>query len=734
MIASKQILSTHHHVFALFLALFFTLSFLQAADEDKAVSSLEDKLSEEPEELEDTTIQKSSTFVGNGEAPEADFNFKEVENKEKRIPEDLTLMSLEDLLSIQVTSVSKKAESLSETAAAVYVITQEEIRRSGATTIPDLLRSVPGVNVARIDSNTWAISVRGFNGQFANKLLVLIDGRSVYSPLFSGLFWAEHDLMLEDIERIEIIRGPGASVWGANAVNGVINIITQTTLDTQEGVFKGLIGNEEKGSVGVRYGGQLEQNAWYRVYAKCKKLDDSVYQNNGKAEDAWDMKQTGFRIDWDITDRDSLTLQGDLFQEADSNVYAARAYVPPYSTMRQDNSKTTGSNVSAQWKRRFSNTSIINLQLYYDRVDSDFYLIGQTHDTVNFDFHHQLTLSDSQEIVWGFGYRIIWQDLKNSDIIMQHPESRQDNLVSGFFQDEITILKNFLRLTVGSKFENNDYTGSEIQPTVRMLWTPHKKHTAWVSASRAARTPSTVEVGGQIKTAKVLGFAPDPFNPFATLPVVMTAYGSDEFDSENLMAFEIGYRFHPIEQLSLDLTTFYNIYDELRTFEPEAIIYTPTPVPHYEIPLSTDNKMDGKSYGAELTADWWLEDWCRFRTAYSFLQINLSLDEDSIDSISEESEDWSPHHQFSLRSYFDLNENLEFDSGFRYVDRLSGPNISSYMGFDCRLGWRPVADLEFSLVAQNLFRSEHAEFVPDFSSGPTSETERSVYIQVLWNF
>lgn len=644
-------------------------------------------------------------------------------------PADLTEMSLEELMDIEVTSVSKKAQKASAAAAAIYVITHEDIRRSGATSLADMLRMVPGLQVARADANTWAVASRGFAGQYANKLLVLIDGRSVYTPLFSGVFWSHQDTLLADIERIEVIRGPGASVWGANAVNGVINIITRHARDSQGGYVSGGYGNEEEGFGAMRYGFELDDNAWFRAYAKYTDRDDSVFRRGGQANDKWDTLQGGFRLDWDLTEIDSLTFQGDTYRQNSGNTDDLAFVTPPYSRSINHDSETRGSNLLTRLTHDFSESSILSLQLYYDRVDSNLFDLNQLHDIIDVELKHQFKLDDCQDIVWGVGYRAMRETVDSNNFVTMRDESRCDGLVSGFIQDEITVIDELLRLTVGSKFEHNDYTGYEVQPTVRILLHPHDDHTVWAALSRAVRTPSTVEDSAQISAQTV---PPNP--PFQPFPIYSFFQGDEDFESERLTAFEVGYRVQPLENLSLDLATFLNVYDNLRTLEIGTPIFTALPAPHLSLPVTVDNSMKGKTYGAELAADWWMADWWRFRSAYTFLQMELNLDNNSTDNVSEANEKASPHHQFSVRSYIDLMENLELDVGYRYVDRLPQGDVGNYSGVDMRLGWRPIDDMEIALVGQNLFRRRHFEFTPDFNWIAPSEVERSVYAQISWRF
>lgn len=409
-------------------------------------------------------------------------------------------LPLEDLLSLEVTSVSKKRQPLSEAPAAIYVITQDDIKRSGVTSIPEALRMAPGVQVTRINSNKWAVSSRGFNGQMSNKLLLLIDGRSVYTPAFSGVYWDVQDTFMDDIERIEVIRGPGATLWGANAVNGIINVITKSAGNTQGGLLTLGAGSEEKGFAGFRYGASLGDHSQGRFYLKAFDRDGfSDLATGTDAGDQWKSYRAGFRIDGGASTEDGWTFQGDIYH-TDENQYVASQWVstPPFNLPDDDNFNTTGWNLLTRWNHHLSDRSSMTLQLYYDHAERDELILGQTHDTFDLDFQHNLMLGNRHDVIWGFGYRAVKDDFDNTFAVSLSPDSRTNHLISAFVQDQIELVPDRFHLTVGSKIEHNDYTGFEVQPSVKMLWTPHERHTLWGSVSRAVRTPSRVEASGQV--------------------------------------------------------------------------------------------------------------------------------------------------------------------------------------------------------------------------------------------
>lgn len=627
-------------------------------------------------------------------------------------PSELKRLSIEELMNIEVTSVSKKEEKLSAAPAAIFVITQEDIRRAGVLSIPEALHMAPGLDVGRVDAHSWAVSARGFNDVFANKLLVLMDGRSVYTPLFSGVFWDVQDTMIEDIDRIEVIRGPGAALWGANAVNGVINIISKPAKDTQGWLATAGGGSEEQGFVGARYGGELQDGVHYRVYGKFFNQDDSTLAGGNNAEDRWRMGRGGFRIDWDGSQNNLLTLQGDGYFGDEQDLFAVPAAAPPFIEYVKSDSDVAGGNILGRWTHTFADDSSLQLQMYYDRTLRDATIVREDRDTADIDLQHRFLLGQRQEIVWGLNYRVTADDLKGSTNVSLSPSQRTTHLVSAFVQDEIDLVPDRLRLTLGSKFEHNDFTGFEIQPSARLLWTPRDRHTVWASVSRAVRTPSRAEDDVTLNPPGApVGFA--------------TAQGQRSFDSEELLAYEIGYRVQPHARVSLDLAGFYNVYDRLRTAEPNG---------GFTLASSLANRLEGETYGLEVAARWQVTDWWRLQPTYSLLQMELHRDANSQDSAAELAEGDSPQNQFSLRSSMDLPGRIELDCWLRYVDSLGNLNVPSYMTLDIRLGWRMSPNVEFAIVGQNLLENRHLEFKPSTISTQTTEIERSVYGKITIRF
>jgi len=644
--------------------------------------------------------------------------------------EDLIDLSLEELMSVEVTSVSRKAEKLAHAPAAVFLITSDDILRSGVTTIQDALKMVPGLQVARINSNRWAITSRGFNSLFANKLLVMIDGRTVYDPIFSGVFWSSQDIMLEDIDRIEVIRGPGATLWGANAVNGVINISTKNSKETTGTLISGGAGTFEKIFGSTRLGGNIGKTGTYRVYAKYFDRGDLDTKEGPGGDDDWDMVQGGFRADWETAEEDKFTLQGDIYdgKTGQKSIFAQLEF--PYQKTIKGDPKISGGNFLSRWNHSFSETSDMTLQLYYDRTERDELEGSVDRDTIDIDFQHRFPLGNFQEIVWGAGYRYTHDDLTTIYPPTKFdPDTRDDDLFSGFLQDELFFFQKRLRLTLGSKFEHNDYSGFEIQPNGRIAWIINKDQVIWASASRAVRTPSRQESDVTFIQSVIPPGASGNFSPF---PMALTIMGDDDFDSETLVALELGYRIKIANRLSVDIATFYNTYDDLRIITPGAsfLDFTP-PSPSIVTLLESENSLEADAYGIEAAFKWHLFSWWRLNMGYTFLYMDLDFD-DNIPYVLEKGD--YPDHQISIRSSMDLPHNLKLDLWVRYVDNLSAPHVSAYTTMDICLIWEPCKGMKLSLQAANLLESEQQEYIDETLFTEPAEVEQSFYGKVTFEF
>ncbi len=627
--------------------------------------------------------------------------------------EDLTQLSLEDLMNVEVTSVSKKKQKLSGAAAAIFVITQEEIRRSGVTSIPEALRMVPGLQVARLDSNKWAVSARGFNSRFSNKMLVLIDGRNLYNPFFAGTIWEVADTILEDIERIEVIRGPGGTLWGVNAVNGVINIITKNAKNTHGG-FVSTLGGTEEAIGSVRYGGKISQDLHYRLFAKGFNRD--THFNQGGAHDDWRMLRGGFRTDWVIDAQTTFMAEGAMYDgNAGQRVTLPTLVSPSFSRTVDEDVDMTGGHILLEWAHEISQDSDMAFKFFYDRFQREETAINITIDTLDFDFQHRVALPFDQDIVWGLGYRYWMDDYRTSFAVSPTPQSETFHLINGFIQDEISVWEDTVKITLGSKLSHNDFTGFEAQPSGRILWQPVSEHAWWVAASRAVRVPSRAADNG------TLVLSPNP--PALTVPARIT--GNRQLGPERLVAFEAGYRLAPIPEATFDVTAFYNLYENLLGTKRVAV----TPLPTFQFV----NNKEARTHGVEVAANLQvLESW-QIRGAYTYLNIDVDTKARDL-GLPDTDEQGHPHHQASIRSLLSLPYDVELDSWARYVDALPSASIPSYWELDLRIGWKPLDNVEVSLVGQNLLDKHHPEMVSSFLQTQATEVQRSFYGKVTWNF
>ena len=637
---------------------------------------------------------------------------------------DLTRLTLEELMDIQVTSVSKRKENFSTAPSAIFVLTQEDIRRSGVNTIPEALRMVPGVQVAQIDSSTWAITARGFNSRFANKLLVMIDGRSVYTHVFAGVFWDEQDLVLEDVERIEVIRGPGGALWGANAVNGVINIITKKAQQTLGGQISAGTGNLDQAIGSIRYGEKIGENAAIRVWGKYYNRNNMDDLQGNSAPDEFETGRGGMRVDWDASESNSFTFQGDVMvgEFAGKTSNAVVSLVPPVSGNLVEDSQVRTANFLTRWKHRFSDTSDMALQLYYNRDHRNGRLLQELLvDTYDIDFQHRFQLGGRNEILWGLGHRFMHDSFENSIGISYFPDSSLNYISNAFIQDKITLIENELYLTIGSKFSINNFTGFEFQPNARLSWMLNDKHTVWAAVSRAVRTPSRSGDSGRFNAGVVPG------------PAVGVIQGQLDFESEDLLASELGYRLRPHKRLFFDVATFVNIYRDGHSFE----VGTPfvNPLGFVELPVVSRNRLDGETYGVELAATWDATSWWRVSGAFTWFQMNLRKDPISTDINVVNVENNDPEFQWNIRSHINLPANWEFDQTLYYVDAIKSQQIRSYFRLDLRLGWRPSKNIDISIVGQNLLDSQHQEWgTVQVQTNDRNLVERSVFGKVVFKF
>ncbi|MBN2292259.1 MAG: TonB-dependent receptor, partial [Pirellulales bacterium] len=663
------------------------------------------------------SVSAQDAEVGSVEAVAAD---------EKRSGDnDLLDMDIEQLrktsvaapsFDVEVTSVSKQESTVGRSAAAIFVITPEMIRRSGATNIPDLLRMVPGMDVARIDSHTWAVSCRGFNMQFARNLLVLIDGRSVYNQLYGGVYWDAQDMLLEDIERIEVIRGPGGTLWGSNAVNGVINIITKKSQDTQGTLVTAAAGNFDKLIDGVRVGGNNGDGLYWRMYGKHFERGNE-YAADG-ANDAWRMGRGGFRLDWDVDkhNTDKLTVLGNYYGGREGQEFIETLPYQPYNRNIISDIGVSGANVLARWEHRIDAESDWHLQVYFDRTFRNEPVIKQQTNTLDIDFQHSFPLSSYHDFIWGLNCRQVHDYLPTQSFFAEFsPKERTTNLFSGFLQDKITLVEDRLFFTMGTKLEHNSYSGFECQPSARLLWSPDAKHAVWSSISRAVRIPTRIEENS------VSNIGPVSDIP---LPTFMRVIGNPNLNAEVLMAYEIGYREQATDSFSWDITGFCNIYEGLITN------YTGTPFvenTYLVVPFPYTNGSAAHVYGLEVTCQYAISERWRVSAWYSSLhsQARGMVQPDYIQGLV-------PSSQTQLQSFWDLGHNVDLNLWLRYVDNLPTLLVPAYLTMDLRLGWHPNKNLEIALVGQNLLDNHHPEWAYEGYGYTANEIRRTVYAQLTW--
>ncbi len=647
---------------------------------------------------------------------------------------ELKQMTLQQLMNVEVTSVSKQPQRLLRAPAAIEVITSEDIRRSGATTLPEALRLADNLEVAQVNAHDWAISARGFNTNLADKLLVLIDGRPVYTPLYGGVLWNVQDYPLADIDRIEVISGPGGALWGANAVNGVINIITKSAQDTQGLYATTAAGNELQEQSVLRYGGEIAPDVYWRIYGKDTDYGDDVTSTGANAGDAWHMARTGFRLDAGASNPDQYTLQGDFYNGTDGTGPAGGEAL-------------SGGNVLGRWTHALSDGASMSLQAYYDHT-----YLGQPYaasapalpyytgfpaseltddlDTSDVQFQHHFGWGSRHQIVWGLEYRATHEVDQDLNIVRFLPPVLNQNLYSGFVQDEIGLAQS-VALTLGSKLEHNDYTGYEVEPDVRLQWNLDPTQLLWAAVSRAVRTPSRYDRDLEVPTGLVN--APSPFQ-------FPTAYltGSGDFVSETLIAYELGYRAALGPRLTGSVSTFYNDYNDLRSTSatPTTFFYP------YPFPVYFQNNLEGETHGLELTLSYQLLDWWRLHAGYDLLAEDIHVKPGQVDTTDATNETADPKHQASLRSSMDLPYRLTLDADLRWVDAFeindgptNGPvvgTVPSYFELGTRLAWHATDRLELSLVGQNLLHPYHVEY--GFPSPARDEIARSIFGQISWGY
>lgn len=638
-------------------------------------------------------------------------------------PPRLTELTLEQLGEVRITSLSKLPDEAWRTPGAIHVITAEEIRRSGATSIPEVLRLAPGIEVARADADHWSIGVRGFGDQFSKSLLVLIDGRSIYTPLFAGIYWPAHDTLLQDVERIEVIRGPGGIVWGANAVNGVINIITKRAADTRGALATLGAGNVDEGIAAVRYGGG-SGNLDYRVWGKAFSRNPLSHAN-GATYDAWWMGQSGFRADWTPRPGESLTVQGDASGGRHGQRVMVSTFAPPGIVRLDDPVEVSGGNLALTWQRQLGAGNELQVQAYYDRTDWQASHFAEARNTGYVDVVHAVALGRRHRATWGVGARWSAGDFSPTVASLDFsPRGETARYYNGFLQDEFQLVPRRLALTGGVKVEHNSYTGVEVQPTARLMWTPGERHAFWTAVSRSIRTPSRIERSIRVSS----------FNSFVTVPgvaifpVFLRVTGNEAFESEKVVGFEAGYRTLAIPRLYVDVSAFRHDWADLASFGRGATLFEATPAPaHVVVEAPYVNGVEGATNGVEIAPDWRPLSAVQIKGSYSLLLFDLKSRPISVDANAvARYEGSSPRHQVRTQLRVTMPRATEIDVAYRFVSELPMRNTPRYHAVDLRLGWSPRPGLELAVNGRDLLDPHHVEFAPQVG------VPRSVFASVTW--
>lgn len=629
-------------------------------------------------------------------------------------------LSLEELMSVVVTSVSKKPQPLSETAAAIHVITADEIRRSGATNIPEALKLAPGVQVSAISNNSWAVSIRGFADRFANKLLVLVDGRSVYAPFFSGVRWEGLNVPLESISRIEVIRGPGASVWGANAVNGVINIVTKTATEDAGLEGSAAAGSTMKGYGYARYARQLDEDTSVSVYAKAHEYGASRLVGGGEGADDWQGRSGGFRYERRVE-------TGVLRVEAGAGKQHLGDTLTVYSTPPAVAWQPIGQTLSESHvlvRHDAADASRRSFQGYVNHSDFQHPYLGEKRTTAEFEYQEGASLQ-GHELTWGLGYRYSADRIRSSPMIWSLEGERGISLYSGFIEDEFVLVPDRLRFSAGARLEYNSYTGYSIQPNMRLFWTPDDRNKLWAAVSRAVRTPARMERGG-------FGYVEaGPGDPIVGMPPYIVQLGSRRLDDEKLVGLDVGWRRKLTPSASLDVAGFYYRYSNMRG----AAFLEPvlTPDGYLLVPCETNNGNGARVFGLEAAFDWKPTlDW-RVRADVAWMQTGVTQG-DIPQQLVPDFQGVSPDIQASFRSSLDLSPTVSWDVWVRHVGKIDLYRAPAHTTVDMRLAWQAAKNLELSVVGQNIFDQAHFEYVGQYFQSVPTEQQRRWYMKAHWRF
>ena len=645
---------------------------------------------------------------------------------------EVTSMSIEDLMNIEVTTVSRKAQRLTDAAAAAFVITADDIQRSGSMSIPEALRMVPGLEVAQINASRWAVTARGFNGRFANKLLVLIDGRSLYTPLYAGVYWEGEDVLLDDVDRIEVIRGPGASMWGANAVNGVISIITKHAKRTQGGLAAVQLGTQGQTQGAVRWGDQVDEDTHYRFWAKSTQRDHGQTTDGSAAFDQINSQRAGLRLDRELSGSSRFSTSANLFDARNGDTWVMPQLAAPYGVPTNLTQGNRNANVVAKYDWSLADGSQASVQASLDNTRIQMPgVLTEDRTTLDIDFQNRFALTPSQDMIWGLGYRNSRDHIETGQSLVSMSTARETQTVySGFVHDEITLEPNRWKLMIGSKFEHNSYTGFEIQPSLRSLWNLNPTDSVWGSVSRAVRTPSRVE------RSVALNLVQPPSAATNGLPMLINMTADPKYGSESVLSYETGYRSQIRPGVQVDIAAFVSRFQHLRALQSYGTSLAMNGAQPYLLMSSTTaNTLDAYEGGLEAALDWHVSPTWRLQGAYTHLKVHARRNGDPMhDTDAQIAEGMVPRNQISLRSSFDLGTHHQLDAWIRHVGRLGYASIPAYSALDLRWAWRVTPKLELSLAGQNLLKSQHVEYAPDQLPTVTTSIPRTASIKARWQF
>jgi iron complex outermembrane receptor protein len=661
--------------------------------------------------------------------------------------DSLADLSLEELTSLKVSSVSKKTQRLTDAPAAAFVITQDDIRRSGATSIPQALRLVPGLQVAQLDGNKWAISARGFNSRFANRLLVLMDGRTLYTLTFGGVFWDVQDTMIEDIERIEVVRGPGGAIWGTNAFNGVINIITKHASQTGGALVSVEAGTERPLAASARIG-EADGAVKWRAFAKGFAQEGNHDYFNEEANDEWRQARVGGRADIDLSALDSLQISAEAYTGTSGAELWDYAALPNFVLIPTED-EYDGAFATAEWSRTTQRAGQLGVRAVVDYTNRSSMVFDERRHTYDLEVQHNLPIVGYHDVLWGLGVRHT-DDTTHETYISVVPPSESLTVYHGYIQDEIAFFEDALHVVVGGRVEHSDYIGTQFMPNLRARYTADDDTTLWAAVSRGVRSASRLE-----RNVRVTDSFPaiPPFTPFfnpTPAPLGLEVWGDQDFGPEKLKAFEAGWRQSLGDALSFDLAAYYNEYSDMRGVRLLPLVCSPNmtqvqtdpfcvlTAQKIIAPMQFTNMLDGSAWGAELSITWNPTPYWRLVGSYSHLEQDFPPNVVDFGIVQLDFSDLNigldARNQWSVRSSISLNANWDWDLFLRRIDKLPTAEVDAYTELNTRIAWRPRVDFELALVGDNLLDNTHREFVSDFLELAPVSIDRAVRLHARWSF